>query len=243
MKNVSIGLKRLDEALMGGVPEGYTILLSGSPGSGTELFAKQFAAAGAENENVIYFTTTERDEDIIATMKNFGWKTDMKIVNIGAEYYHKVLEKELIISRYREEGIPVNEIFTPARKRKDKEVNFLTMVTYEISKLKPPFRIILDSLDFFLNNYDRTKIISALRTIKAHAQYYGGVVLITMLRDVYDTTTQSGIEQLSDIILEMEMFRTPKGFINYIIIKKVRNHPEKAGIFKYNITEKGIEIE
>jgi KaiC/GvpD/RAD55 family RecA-like ATPase len=85
--------------------------------------------------------------------------------------------------------------------------------------------------------------MSALRTIKAHAQYYGGVVLITMLRDVYDTTTQSGIEQLADVILEMEMFRTPKGFINYIIIKKVRNHPEKAGIFKYNITDNGIEIE
>ena len=242
LKSVSVGLPRLDKGLMDGVPEGYTILLSGSPGSGMELFAKQFASAGTNKENVIYFTTTERDEDILMTMKNFGWETKIKIVNIGAEYYRKVLEKELIISKYREEGIPVNEIFSPARKKKEKEINFLTMVTYEISKLKPPFRIIIDSLDFFLNNYERTKIISALRTIKAHAQYYGGVVLITMLRDVYDMTTQSGIEQLADVILEMEMFRMPKGFINYVIIKKVRNHPEKAGIFKYTIAGNGIEI-
>ncbi len=242
LKTVSIGMPLLDESLMNGVPEGYTILLSGTPGSGTELFAKQFAAAGADNENVIYITSTERDEDILATMKSFGWNTNIKIVNIGAEYYHKVLEKELIISKYREEGIPTNEIFAPARKRKEKEVNFLTMITYEISKLKPPFRIVIDSLDFFLNNYERAKVISSLRTIKAHAQYYGGVVLVTMMRDVYDTHTQSGIEQLADIILEMEMLRTPKGFIRYLIIKKVRNHPEKAGIFKYDIYDKGIKI-
>ena len=243
IKTVSIGLPLLDQALMNGVPEGYAILLSGSPGSGTELFAKQFAAAGTDTENVIYITTTERDEDIKMTMESFGWKVEkIKIVNIGAEYYHKVLEKELLISKYREEGIPVNEIFMPSKKKKEREVNFLTRITYEIFKLKPPFRIVIDSLDFFLNNYDRNKVISALRTIKAHAQYYGGVLLVTMLRDVYDTHTQSGIEQLADIILEMEMLRTPKGFVKYLIIKKVRNHPEKTGIFKYTISEKGLKI-
>ncbi len=242
IKTLSIGLPLLDAALMNGVPLGYTILLAGSPGSGSELFAKQFAAAGVGKESVIYFTSTERDEDIISTMKSFGWSTNLKIINIGAEYYHKVLEKELIISRYREEGIPINEIFIPARKKKEKEINFLTKLTYEISKLKPPFRIIVDSLDFFLNNYERIKVLSALRTIKAHTQYYGGVSLFTMLKDVYDTGTVSGIEQLADIILELEMLRTPKGFVKYIVIKKVRNHPEKAGIFRYAVKEKGIEI-
>ena len=242
IKTVSTGLPLLDAALMDGVPLGYTILLAASPGSGSELFAKQFAAAGVGKENVIYFTSTERNEDIVSTMKSFGWSTDLKIINIGAEYYHKVLEKELIISRYREEGIPIGEIFTPARKKKEKEINFMTRMTYEVSKLKPPFRIVVDSLDFFLNNYERIKVLSALRTIKAHTQYYGGVSLFTMLKDVYDTGTVSGIEQLADIILEQEMLRTPKGFVKYMVIKKVRNHPEKAGIFKYTVKEHGIEI-
>ncbi len=242
IRTVSLGLPVLDKALMNGVPRGYTILLAGSPGSGTELFAKQFAAAGAKKENVIYFTSTERNEDIINTMRGFNWNVDIKIVNIGAEYYQKVLEKELMISRYREEGIPINEIFSPARKKKEKEVNFLTKVTYEISKLKPPFRIVIDSLDFFLTQYEKTKVISSLRTIKAHTQYYGGVALLTMLTNVYDTSTQSGIEELVDIILELEMFRAPRGYMKHLIVKKVRNHPEKTGIFKYEIKENGIEI-
>ncbi len=242
IQTTTIGLEHLDKALMNGIPRGYTILLSGSPGSGTELFAKQFAAAGVGRENVIYFTTTERDEDIIATMKSFGWPTDIKIVNIGTEYYHKVLEKELLVSKYREEGIPINEIFTPARKKKEREINFLTKVTYEVSRLKPPFRIVVDSLDFFLNQYERPKVISSLRTIKAHTQYYGGVALLTMLTNVYDTATQSGIEEIVDIILELEMLRTPKGFVKYLLIKKVRNHPEKTGIFRYDVTDKGFTI-
>ncbi len=241
-ETTSIGIKMLDEALMMGVPKGYTILLYGSPGSGTELFAKQFAAAGVGKENVIYFTTIERDEDIIATMKDFGWPTNIKIINIGVEYYHKVLERELVISRYREEGIPINEIFQPARKKEEKEVNFLTKVTYEISKLKPPFRIIIDSLDFFMGRYDRTKVISSLRTIKAHTQYYGGVALITMLTGEQGLNNQRGVEEIVDIILELEMKRGEKGFEKYLLIKKVRNHPEKVGIFRYEVGPHGIYL-
>ncbi len=242
LKTTTIGIDMLDKALMNGIPKGYTILLAGTPGSGTELFAKQFAAAGAGKENVVYFTTTERDEDIIGTMKSFNWSTEIKIVNIGTEYYKKVLEKELMISRYREEGIPINEIFQPGKKKEEKEINFLTKITYEISKLKPPFRIIIDSLDFFLNQYDRAKVISALRTIKAHTQYCESVALITMLNNVYDTSTQSGIEELVDVILELEMLRTSEGFDKYLIVKKVRNHPEKTGIFKYEVGDKGFVL-
>ena len=48
----SIGIAELDRALMNGVPKGYTILVTGTPGTGVELFAKQFAAAGIGSENV-----------------------------------------------------------------------------------------------------------------------------------------------------------------------------------------------
>ncbi len=239
-ETVSTGIEELDKALMGGVPKGFTMLLYGPPGSGTELFAKQFAAAGIGKENVLYFTTIERDEDIIATMQSFGWPTEMRIINIGTEYYHKVLEKELVISKYREEGIPASEIFQPARKREEKEVNFLTKITYEVSSLKPPFRIVVDSFDFFLNHYERWKVISALRTIKAHTQFKGGVALITLLTNGHDNPAKSGIEEIVDIILELEINRVDHEFERHMIIKKVRNHPEKVGIFKYDVGDKGI---
>lgn len=244
IKVADIGLPVLNEALMGGVPRGYTILLGGSPGSGMELFAKQFAAAGIGKEKVVYFTTTERDEDILTTMREFNWPTDMKIVNIGQEYYTKVLEKELLISRYRQEGVPLEYILeSSSRGVGEREVNFLTRVTYEVSNLTPPFRIVLDSLDFFLEHYEHSKVLSALRTIKAHTQYNESVSLVTMLTNVYSTATQSGVEEIVDIIIELEMQRKERGFEKYLVVKKVRNHPEKTGVFKYYVNSTGIRLE
>jgi len=233
------GVLELDKSL-GGIPEGFAILVYGSPGSGTELFAKQFAAAGVGKENVIYFTTSERDEDVRNTMKHFGWDPNITIVNIGEEYYQKVLAKELEISKYRQEGVSVKDIKRLRTHEISKGINFLTKITYEISKLKPPFRVIIDSLDFFLEYYEPQHVISALRTIKAHSQYQRGIVLRAMLKGVHEPKTESGVEEVVDIIVELEKLRREKEFQRYLIIQKVRNHPEKVGIMEYTITDKGI---
>lgn len=233
------GIPELDRSL-GGIPEGFAILVYGSPGSGTELFAKQFAAAGAGKENVIYFTTSERNEDVKKTMEHFGWNPNITIVNIGEEYYQRVLAKELEISKYRQEGVSVKDIKRLRSHEISKGINFLTKITYEISKLKPPFRVIIDSLDFFMEYYEPQHVISALRTIKAHSQYQRGIVLATMLKGVHEPKMESGVEEVVDIIIELEKLRREKEFQRYLIIQKVRNHPEKVGIMEYTITEKGI---
>ncbi len=233
------GVPELDKSL-GGIPEGFAILVYGSPGSGTELFAKQFAAAGVGKENVIYFTTSERDEDVRSTMKHFGWNPNITIINIGEEYYDKILAKELEISKYRQEGVSIKDIKRLRGHEISKGINFLTKITYEISKLKPPFRVIIDSLDFFLEYYEPQQVISALRTIKAHSQYQRGIVLATMLKGVHEPKTESGVEEVVDIIIELEKLRKEKEFQRYLIIQKVRNHPEKVGIMEYTITERGI---
>lgn len=239
MKERESGIPELDRSL-GGIPEGFAILVYGSPGSGTELFAKQFAAAGAGKENVIYFTTSERDVDVKKTIEHFGWNPNITIVNIGEEYYQRVLAKELEISKYRQEGVSVKDIKRLRSHEISKGINFLTKITYEISKLKPPFRVIIDSLDFFMEYYEPQHVISALRTIKAHSQYQRGIVLATMLKGVHEPKMESGVEEVVDIIIELEKLRREKEFQRYLIIQKVRNHPEKVGIMEYTITGKGI---
>ena len=239
-KVVSTGITALDKALMNGLPKGSTVLVTGPPGSGTELIAKQFAGAGVRDENVVYFTTTERDEDVTATMKDFGWTADIEIVNIGNLYYESVLARKLQVSRYRQEGISVKDLRAESGRDPSPSVNFLTSLTYYVSKRKPPFRIVVDSLDFFLEYYAHADVLSALRTIKAHTQHEEGVALLTMLSGVYDTRTQSGVEEIVDCIVELERVRHENEFRRYLIIRKVRNHPEKTGLYEYTITDKGI---
>lgn len=241
VETVSVGIEGLDDALLKGLPKGYTLLVSGEPGSGTELFAKQFAAAGIGKENVLYITTTERTEDIINTMHEFGWKSDMQIVNIATMYYEEILAKELEISKYRQEGIGVNDVKNiTLDESKMRATNFLTLANYKISRLKPPFRIVIDSIDFFMEIYDRSDVLSTMRLIKAHSQHHGGIVCITMLKDVYDRATQSGLEEIADCVIELHKEKTQLETRLKLFVKKVRNHPEKGDTLLLEIGEKGF---
>ena len=240
MKFTSIGIEALDKHLGGGVQEGSTVLVMGNPGSGTEFFAKQFASAG--EDPVTYFTSTERDEDIHNVMKEYGWKTDLSIINIGSKYYENVLAKKLEISRFRQEGITLSDI----RKFKDKDVqkdeNFLTFLSYEISKLKPPFRVVINSLDFFLENYDSAEVLMAMRTIKAHTQHSESVTLMTMLKGVHESRIQSSIEDLADVILELDREKEGHEYRKYVMVQKVRNRPAMVGIIPCAFDETGIKL-
>ena len=241
VETVSVGIPGLDEALLKGLPKGYSLMVSGEPGSGTELFAKQFAAAGIGKENVLYITTTERTEDIINTMHEFGWKSDMQIVNIGTMYYEEILAKELEISKYRQEGIGVNDVKNiTLDESKMRTTNFLTLANYKVSRLKSPFRIVIDTIDFFMEIYDRTDVVSTLRLIKAHSQHHGGVLCMTMLKDVYDRATQSALEEIADCVVELQKQQVQMETKLMLAVKKVRNHPEKGDILQLEIGENGF---
>jgi KaiC/GvpD/RAD55 family RecA-like ATPase len=239
MKFTSIGIPALDEHLGGGIQKGSTVLVLGTPGSGTEFFAKQFASSG--QEAVTYFTSTERDEDVLNVMREYGWRTDLKIVNVGTRYYESVLAKKLEISRFRQEGVTLGDI----RKFKDedtmKEVNFLTFLAYEISKLDPPFRVVINSLDFFLENYESSEVLMAMRTIKAHTQHSESVTLMTMLKGVHESRIQSSIEDLADVILELEREKVGHEFKKFIMVDKVRNRPAMVGIIPCIYDKTGIK--
>ncbi len=239
MKFTSIGIPALDEHLGGGIQKGSTVLVIGTPGSGTEFFAKQFASAG--QETVTYFTSTERDEDVLSVMREYGWRTDLKIVNVGTRYYEKVLAKKLDISRFRQEGVTLGDI----RKFKDedtmKEENFLTFLAYEISKLDPPFRVVINSLDFFLENYESSEVLMAMRTIKAHTQHSESVTLMTMLKGVHESRIQSSVEDLADVILELDREKVGHEFKKFMMVDKVRNRPAMVGIIPLVYDKTGIK--
>jgi len=239
MTLTSIGVRALDDHLGGGIQMGSTILVIGSPGAGTEFFAKQFASVG--HEPVIYFTSTERDEDVLGVMREYGWRTDLKIVNIGTRYYESVLAKKLEISRFRQEGVKLGDIRKFRDKDVTKEENFLTFLAYEISKLTPPFRVVINSLDFFLENYESLEVLMAMRTIKAHTQHSQSLTLMTMLKGVHESRIQSSLEDLADVIFELDKEKVGQEFKKLLMVQKVRNRPAMVGILPLTYDKAGIK--
>ncbi len=239
MALTSIGIRALDEHLGGGIQKGSTIMVIGSPGAGTEFFAKQFASVG--QEPVTYFTSTERDEDVLNVMREYGWRTDLKIVNVGTRYYESVLAKRLEVSRFRQEGIKLGDIRRYREQDSSKGENLLTFLAYEISKLTPPFRVVINSLDFFLENYESHEVLMAMRTIKAHTQHSESLTLMTMLKGVHESRIQSSLEDLADVILELDKEKVGQDFRKLLVVQKVRNRPAMVGMLPLSYDRTGIK--
>ncbi len=74
---VPTGIIGFDEIVSGGLPRGRTTLLAGGPGSGKTIFAMQFLAHGARNnEPGIFVAFEEQPKQIIANFEGFGWNLD-----------------------------------------------------------------------------------------------------------------------------------------------------------------------
>ena len=243
---VSTGIERLDEALIEekGVVLGSSILIEGSSGSGKELFAKQFASAGVGSENVVYFSPDETSDELVDTFEQYRWPTDLRIVNVGPQYFEKVLSRELQASRFKQEGLSVSELRNIGQYGSTSDqINFVADMTYEISKLRSPFRVVVDSLDFFMQYYNPIEVLSAMRTIKEYAQANGGTVMYTISEGSHENRIHSQIEAICDVVIQLEVGRMAAEFENRLIIKKIRNHPEKAAVMIYAVTDSGITPE
>jgi len=243
---ISTGIERLDEALIDGkgITMGTSMMIEGSAGSGKELLAKQYASAGVGSENVVYFSTDETSDELIDTFEQYNWPTDLRIVNVGTQYFEKVLSRELQASRFKQEGLSVAELRNlGSYGSTTDQINFVADMTYEISKLKAPFRVVIDSLDFFMQYYNPIEVLSAMRTIKEYAQANGGTIMYTMSAGTCEPRIHSQIEAICDVVIELEVGRMAAEFENRLIIKKIRNHPEKAAVMIYAVTENGITPE
>jgi KaiC/GvpD/RAD55 family RecA-like ATPase len=72
MKLIKTGIAGLDEFLQGGLPS-RVLLLSGLPGSGNEIFARQTAYKRAEQNAITYFTVSSASDFVKDDMASYGW--------------------------------------------------------------------------------------------------------------------------------------------------------------------------
>jgi KaiC/GvpD/RAD55 family RecA-like ATPase len=235
------GIPELDSLLLGQLPKGWLALLSGTPGSGLELLAKQFSQAGPPGRPALFYTTSERTEDIRRALKDFGWRDDIRIENFSDEYYDQVLSKALEVSRFRERGISPQEL---AQFRLESieppPVDFITRVLVQLSTLEEPFRLIIDSLDFFLEQMETASVISLVRQVRARAQRVGGYALLTYHPDIHDAKTTGTLEDIADLLLDVRVKEVGSRNEHYLDLRKVRNHPERTGSVRMVISEHGL---
>ena len=242
----SFGVPKFDNAMKGGVPRGFTMIAFTATGSGSELFAKQFVSPAEEAENTLYISTNEGQAEIVRIFQKYSWPLDINVRTIGEEYNANVLEKQLLASRYRLEGFRLDDIQRLAQTRfvDDITQDYLTEVTNEVMALGPYFRVVIDSLDFFLQRDDPARVVSMVRMLQAHAQMHRGLLLISVSSDGLSPLIKQELASIADMVLSFKVRTIGTDFETSMIVSKFRNAPENLRILVFRVTpEEGITPE
>ena len=79
---MSTGVPELDMMLEGGIPKGFTVAVTGEPGTGKTILCMHFIAQGIrDGDKCIYVTTEESRESIITQAKQFGFNFSEAVAN------------------------------------------------------------------------------------------------------------------------------------------------------------------
>ena len=122
MKLTKTGIAGLDEFLTGGLPP-RILLLTGSPGSGNEVFARQVAYYQAKLERVTYFTVNRTADSVKEEMATYNWdispllgsenwkfKTLTKAVDAKREVIEEMGQKRTVIIDSLSELLLINKL-------------------------------------------------------------------------------------------------------------------------------------
>ena len=236
-----LGIPEVDESLWPALPPGWLAVLSGHSGSGAPLLAKQFAHAGVGTTPVLFYTTYERTDDVRRAFEDFGWDpAEIKVVNLADEYYERVLVHGLEIARAREQGLSLDELVdSKSPDRAAKSFSLTNRMLSDLAGMDHPFRLVLDSVDFFFEVLEPHDVTTVARQIRHRCRTIGGQALLTVHSLAHDKAVFGLLQDLADIALEMKA--EPKGqrYAHTLLVEKVGNHPDLTRIHPVQVGENG----
>ena len=221
---IDVGIKGLDEMILGGVPRRALMSVIGSAGTGKTTFALQFLNEALKNgENGVYITLEESRESIIDTAEEKGWPFE----------------------QYADEGRLAVVALDPVEM-----ANSLASLRSDLSRLITDFgaeRLVLDSVSLLELMYDhpskrRSEVFDFTRSLKR-----AGVTTLLTSEASEDSpyTSKHGIvEYLTDAVFVLQYVR-PSDFRETrlaVEILKIRDANHSRETKPYEITNTGLSV-
>ncbi len=222
-RRVSTGIRKLDDMLGGGIPEGESLLLAGPSGSGKSTLGMQFINEGIQQgEPGIIAIFEEIPEEHIQRAKMFG---------IDFEKPQKEGTLRLIYLRPLDLSVDetVHEIVKSVKEIGAKRLVIDSLVGFEMA-LAPGFRA-----DFRESLY---RMIAALTRL--------GVTVISTVEIEEDFTSMDlskfTVSFLADDIVRMRYVSINGQYRKMLLVIKMRRSTHSIDMLEYQITSKGLEI-
>jgi circadian clock protein KaiC len=225
MNLIKTGIHGLDDMLGGGIPQGRTILVTGSAGTGKSTLGVEFLAKGAQNsENGILVSLEEDVEDLYEDYLNFGW--DLKSLEEAGSL--RVITPPIPL-KIEEADIDIDNL-----------INTIQRAVSDISAK----RVVIDSLSVLISGLeekDRRKKILKLSTLLRELECTSLVVYEVTEGEEEDSDYGVGGYIFQGII---SLYYKKKGAarVRGIEIRKMRglNHSTKTKTLE--ITPNGLKV-
>lgn len=238
------GIPEVDQPIWTALPPGWLSVLSGTSGSGAPLLAKQFAHAGAGDVPVLFYTTYERTEDVRKAFDDFGWDPgEIQIVNLADEYFERVLVRGLEVATAREGGISLSDLVDDRPKDRSLTPFSLTnRMLSDLAKIDSPFRMVVDSVDFFLEVMEPNELTTVARQIRHRCQTIGGHALLTAHSISHDRAVFGLLQDLADLVVELKAEPRVDHYEHTLALEKVANRPDLTHIWNAELGESGWHV-
>jgi KaiC/GvpD/RAD55 family RecA-like ATPase len=219
MERVNTGVPGLDEIMNGGIPQGQTVLVSGTAGTGKTILSCQYLYMGVSKykEPSVYLSFEESPESIKKNALNFGMD-------------FAPLEKSGTFSFVKYDPYHVDDISTHLESR-IREVGAKRVVIDSISALSfymregENFRRMLFTLSSILNKLGCTSF------------------LVSEVLPETSALSRSGVSEfVSDTAIVLYYRRVDSAFSRAIQVWKMRGSSHSERLHPYKITKTGIVV-
>ena len=220
IERLSTGVPELDQMLAGGIPRGFSVAVTGEPGTGKTILCIHFMAQGVmEGDRCIYVTTEESRDSIIVQASQFGFDFQRSIKD----------GKLLIIDALMGLDDPWS--------LKSLEIESLVSKVIDAKKTLGygRARLVVDSLSaFWLDKPAMARRHSYF--VKKVLSKWDFTILLTSQYAI--TTSEAfgwGVEHIADGIIRFRRFVRRGILRRYILIEKMRQTPHSLQMHEIDI--------
>lgn len=256
-ETVPTGIDALDTFLRGGLPKGFLTLMLAPAGSGAEIFAKQFAG-GAPGHRSVYVTTDESADEVQAAARAGGWDfAGVQVLDLQTDFADRMMDAQQAArdgqgtarrrfdARELVEGTHSRDLLGRAgtAPAPGSRPSYLERLLEPFTRLRAPDRMVVHSLDFFLNLHTLEQVVSAVTALKASNARTGGLLLVVLAKGAHGATVERRLELLADCLIELEVTRKGTTFERFFMVRKVKNRSHGIGVSTYEVTPAGLLLE
>ncbi len=246
MKRVRTGIKGFDELIQGGIPQGFSLLVCGTPGTGKTIMALEYLYRGAlEGENGLYVTIEEPADRLRDQAEQFGF-------NYAAfERQGKLAFLKLPIDIHSYDIVRTIRAAVQKTKAKRLVIDSLSILDINAGMYSIPVKILPEKDRFYANDMmqlrdtkgDMGKQFVYLFINRVAELGTTNLFITDSMQTDSDYLTRDTVSEfVCDGVIKLQIKEVGNKILRTLEVKKMRNTAMKSGLRTMEFKKSGVEI-